>query len=199
MALVPLARAVGIDRVVVTSFQSVSGAGREALDELNAQTAADTRGEPLRVKSLPKQIAFNCVPLIGEIGPSGYTKEEEKIAEETQKILGDPAIRVVPTAVRVPSRVGHAVSVAAELRAPLSLDDAKALWKSFDGVRYSDEIPTPIDVGGRDEVVVGRARRDTTRANAIVFWAVGDNLRKGAATNSVQIAELMASRPQAVA
>jgi len=194
MALAPISRAVGIDRVVVTSFQSVSGAGREALDELNAQTAADTRGERPSVKTLPKQIAFNCLPLIGDIGPSGYTKEEEKIAEETQKILGDAAIRVVPTAVRVPSRVGHAVSVSAELRAPLSLDDAKALWRKFDGVRYSDDIPTPLEIAGRDEVVVGRLRADATRPNAIVFWAVGDNLRKGAATNSVQIAELMASR-----
>ena len=195
MALAPLARAVGIDRVVVTSFQSVSGAGREALDELNAQTAADTRGETIAVKALPKQIAFNCLPLIGDIGPSGYTKEEEKIAEETQKILDDPEIRVVPTAVRVPSRVGHAMSVSVELRAPLSLEDARDLWRRADGVRYTDEVPTPIDVAGRDEVVVGRLRRDTTRPNAILFWAVGDNLRKGAATNSVQIAELMASRP----
>jgi aspartate-semialdehyde dehydrogenase len=186
MALAPVSRAVGIDRVVVTSFQSVSGAGREALDELNAQALADTRGERPSVKAFPKQIAFNCLPLIGDIGPSGYTKEEEKIAEETQKILGDPAIRVVPTAVRVPSR--------AELRAPLTLDDAKALWEKFDGVRYSDDIPTPLEVAGRDEVVVGRLRIDKTRQNAIVFWAVGDNLRKGAATNSVQIAELMASR-----
>jgi aspartate-semialdehyde dehydrogenase len=194
MALAPLSRAAGIDRVVVTSFQSVSGAGREALDELNAQTAADTHGQALTAKALPKQIAFNCLPLIGDIGPSGYTKEEEKIAEETQKILGDAAIRVVPTAVRVASRVGHAVSVSAELRAPLSLDDAKALWRGFDGVRYSDDIPTPVEVAGRDEVVVGRLRADKTRPNAIVFWAVGDNLRKGAATNSVQIAELMASR-----
>ncbi len=193
MALAPISRAVGIDRVVVTSFQSVSGAGREALDELNAQTAADTHGKPAIVRVLPKQIAFNCLPLIGDIGPSGYTKEEEKIAEETQKILGDSAIRVVPTAVRVPSRVGHAVSVSAELRAPLTLDDAKILWNEFDGVRYSDDIPTPLEVAGRDEVVVGRLRADQTRPNAIVFWAVGDNLRKGAATNSVQIAELMAS------
>lgn len=192
MALAPISRAVGIDRVVVTSFQSVSGAGREALDELNAQALADTRGERIAVKALPKQIAFNCLPLIGDIGPGGYTKEEEKIAEETQKILGDPAIHVVPTAVRVPTRVGHAVSVSAELRAPLSLDDAKAQWNKFDGVRYSDDIPTPLDVAGRDEVVVGRLRADKTRPNAIVFWAVGDNLRKGAATNSVQIAELMA-------
>lgn len=194
MALAPLSRAVGIDRVVVTSFQSVSGAGREALDELNAQALADTRGERMTVKALPKQIAFNCFPLIGDIGPSGYTKEEEKIAEETQKILGDRAIRVVPTAVRVPSRVGHAVSVSVELRAPLALDGAKALWRDFDGVRYSDDIPTPVEIAGRDEVVVGRLRADETRPNAIVFWAVGDNLRKGAATNSVQIAELMASR-----
>lgn len=193
MSLAPLARSAGVARVVVTSFQSVSGAGREALEELNTQAAADTRGDSPRVSAFPKQIAFNCLPLIGEIGAGGYTKEEEKIIEETQKILGDPDIRVVPTAVRVPTRVGHAVSVNVELRSPLELHDVIELWNRFNGVRYEREVPTPMDVAGKDDVLVGRLRRDPTRPNAISYWAVGDNLRKGAATNSVQIAELMMS------
>jgi aspartate-semialdehyde dehydrogenase len=171
----------------------VSGAGREALDELNSQTAADTRGESVRVEAFPKQIAFNCLPLIGDVGAGGYTKEEEKIIEETQKILGDPEIQVVPTAVRVPTRIGHGVAVNVELRAPLEIDDVKELWARFAGVEYTDDVPTPMDVAGRDDVLVGRLRRDTTRPHAISYWAVGDNLRKGAATNSVQIVELMAS------
>jgi aspartate-semialdehyde dehydrogenase len=191
MALAPIARAAAIERVVVTSFQSVSGAGREALDELNEQARADARGTPIRVKAFPKQIAFNCLPLIGSIETSGYTKEEEKIIEETQKILDAADVKVVSTAVRVPTRVGHAVSVNVEMRAPLQLEEAKDLWRRAEGVEYTDEIPTPLDVAGRDEVIVGRLRRDTTRPHAFSFWAVGDNLRKGAATNSVQIAELM--------
>ena len=191
MTLAPIARAVAIDRVIVTSFQSVSGAGREALDELNEQTKADVRGGPLGVKAFPKQIAFNCIPQIGDIGQSGYTKEEEKIIEETQKILDAPDIKVVSTAVRVPTRVGHAMSVNVEFRAQLDLERAKELWRDAEGVRYTDEIPTPLDVAGGDEVIVGRLRRDTTRPHAFSYWAVGDNLRKGAATNSVQIAELM--------
>jgi aspartate-semialdehyde dehydrogenase len=198
MTLAPIARAVAIERVVVTSFQSVSGAGREALDELNEQAKADARGEPLDVKTFPKQIAFNCIPLIGGIEKSGYTKEEEKIIEETQKILDAPDIKVVSTAVRVPTRVGHAVSVNVELRAPLDIEEAKEIWRCAEGVRYADDIPTPVDVAGRDEVIVGRLRRDTTRAHAFSYWAVGDNLRKGAATNSVQIAELMLQSERAV-
>jgi aspartate-semialdehyde dehydrogenase len=191
MTLAPIARAVAIERVVVTSFQSVSGAGREALDELNEQTKADARGAPPQVKVFPKQIAFNCIPLIGDVEKSGYTKEEEKIIEETQKILDAPDINVVSTAVRVPTRVGHAVSVNIECRAPFDIEEAKELWRRAEGVVYTDEIPTPLDVAGRDDVIVGRLRRDTTRAHAFSYWAVGDNLRKGAATNSVQIAELM--------
>jgi aspartate-semialdehyde dehydrogenase len=194
MTLYPIARAVGIARVVVTSFQSVSGAGREALDELNAQSAADARGEPLRVKALPKQIAFNCIPQIGDAGPAGYTSEEQKIIEETRKILDAPDIGVVATAVRVPTRVGHAVAVNVELRAALGLEDARHLWERAAGVRLAGDVPTPLDVEDRDEVLVGRVRVDISRPHAITYWAVGDNLRKGAATNSVQIAELMTLR-----
>lgn len=191
MSIAPIARAVGVSRVVVTSFQSVSGAGREALDELNAQAAADARGEKAQVSALPKQIAFNCIPQIGEIGPGGDTKEEEKIIEETRKILALPHIEVAATAVRVPTRVGHAMAVNLELLGPLAVSEAKALWRNAEGVRVADDVPTPLDIAGRDEVLVGRIRADRSRPHAITYWAVGDNLRKGAATNSVQIAELM--------
>ncbi|UCG51485.1 MAG: aspartate-semialdehyde dehydrogenase [Candidatus Latescibacterota bacterium] len=190
MSLAPILRAAPIHRVVVTSFQSVSGAGREALSELDRQTVADTRHEETEIKALPKQIAFNCIPLIGDTRASGYTKEEEKITEETQKILEQPGLHVVPTAVRVPTRVGHALSVNVELGGPLDIEGARKLWKHAPGVEYTDDIPTPLDVAGDDTVVVGRLRRDLTRPHALTYWAVGDNLRKGAATNSVQIAEL---------
>ena len=150
------------------------------------------RGEAPAVNILPKQIAFNCIPVIGDVKESGYSNEEEKIVEETQKILESPEIKVVPTAVRVPTRVGHALSVNVELRSPLDVDRARKLWQDMAGVSYTDEVPTPIDVVERNEIVVGRLRRDPTRPNAIAYWVVGDNLRKGAATNSVQIAELMA-------
>ena len=143
-----------------------------------------------QVNVLPKQIAFNCVPLVGDIRESGYTREEEKIIEETQKILSEPELNVVPTAVRVPTRVSHAMSVNAELAAPLDLDRATGLWQNASGVAYSVETLTPIDAEGADTVTVSRLRRDPTRPHAITYWVVGDNLRKGAATNSVQIAEL---------
>lgn len=191
MTLFPIARAVGIERVVATSFQSVSGAGREALDELNTQTSADARGEAAAVRVFPKPIAFNCIPKIGDIGPSGYTEEEQKIMEETRKILGAPDIEVVATAVRAPVRVGHAISVNVELRGPLGVGQARELWNRAAGVRFAEDVPTPLDAAGKDDVIVGRLRADPSRPHAITYWAVGDNLRKGAATNSVQIAELM--------
>ncbi len=192
MSLAPILSVVPIRRVIVTSFQSVSGAGREALQELDAQIAADREGAEIGVTVLPMQIAFNCVPVIGDILESGYTVEEEKIVEETRKILGEPAMGVVPTAVRVPTRVGHALAVNVELAAPLTPSEAADLWRKAPGVAFAEEVPTPLDVAGTDTVVVGRLRRDSSRPHAITYWVVGDNLRKGAATNSVQIAELFA-------
>ncbi|UCH84456.1 MAG: aspartate-semialdehyde dehydrogenase [Candidatus Latescibacterota bacterium] len=190
MSLAPLLAAVPVERVVMTSFQSVSGAGREALCELDEQIEADAGDKAPQVEVLPRQIAFNCVPVIGDALESGYTKEEEKIVEESQKILDEPELKIVPTAVRVPTRVGHAIAVNVELKEPLAPGRAIELWKSAPGVTYSDEVPTPLDAAGSDMVIAGRVRRDPTRPNAITYWVVGDNLRKGAATNSVQIAEL---------
>jgi len=194
MALWPIARTMPIIRVVVTSFQSVSGAGRAALADLEYQTRAALDGRAASFEDPPvfeKPIAFNCLPKIGDLTASGNTGEEEKVIAETRKILDDPGIDVVPTCVRVPVHVGHALSVNIELAGPLSIEEARDLWRRAPGVEYDDGLPTPLDVAGRDSVVVGRARIDRTRPHAMTLWVVGDNLRKGAATNSVQIAELM--------
>ncbi len=190
MSLAPLLRVVGLERVVVTSFQSVSGAGREALSELESQTHAELHGKTAPAEVFPKAIAFNCIPQIGDIDETGFTAEEQKIAAETRKILGTPRLDVVPTAVRVAVKVGHAVAVNVELSDDLSPQQAKDLWRNAAGVAFDDGLPTPRDVAGTDTVVVGRVRRDRTRRFALSYWAVGDNLRKGAATNSVQFAEL---------
>ena len=190
MTLAPLLRRVPIERVVVTSFQSVSGAGRDALTEMESQVKYDLANKPPRAEIFTKPIAYNCLPQVGKMTSSGGTVEEEKIIEETRKILAAPELHVVATAVRVPVRVGHAISVNIETKEPLGVDEAKSLWNAFDGVRYDEGLPTQRDIEGTDTVVVGRARRDASRPHAISYWAVGDNIRKGAATNSVQIAEL---------
>ena len=192
MALWPLAREIPLERVVVTSFQSVSGAGRSAVEEMEAQSRAVLDGESADATVFPKQIAFNCVPQVGDMTASGNTVEEEKIIEETRKILDAPALDVVPTCVRVPVRVGHSLAVNAEFAGPMSVEDAQNLWSAAPGVAYDEGLPTAVDTAGQDTVCVGRARRDASRPHALSFWVVGDNLRKGAATNSVQIAELMA-------
>jgi aspartate-semialdehyde dehydrogenase len=193
MTLAPIMRAVPIERVVVTSFQSVSGAGREAVAELEEQSRSAVDGGKPVARVFPKPIAFNCVPRIGDVTESGYTVEEEKIIEETRKILGKPDLKIVPTAVRVPVRVGHALSVSMELSDELALEDARSLWRGANGVTYDDGMPTPADVANTDTIIVGRLRRDPTKNCAFAYWAVGNNLRKGAATNSVQIAELWMS------
>jgi aspartate-semialdehyde dehydrogenase len=190
MALAPIHRQARIERVVVTSFQSVSGAGKQAIVELDTQTQADLDGKTPVAEVFPKPIAFNCIPKVGEITESGFSVEEQKIVEETQKIMGAPGLKIVPTAVRVPVRVGHALSVNVEFSEELTVDRAKTLWREAPGVEVDEGLPTQRDIAGRDAVVVGRLRRDPTRPFALSFWVVGDNLRKGAATNSVQIAEL---------
>lgn len=186
MSLWPLVQNVGVKRVVVTSFQSVSGAGRDALDELDAQL----RDETAPPVTFPKRIAYNCIPRIGPVQQSGYSLEEEKIIDETRKILDRREIDVVPTTVRVPVQVGHGVSVNVELEKALTVTDAVEFWRAMPGVAVSDEPPTPLDVAGTDAIMVGHVRSDPSR-HALSYWAVGDNLRKGAATNSVQIAEIL--------
>ena len=191
MALAPLHSAAGIERVVVTSFQSVSGTGRKALDEMMQQARADLDGGHYPPAIYPKQIAGNCLPQVGNITEQGFSGEEEKIAEETRKILSTSSLEIVATAVRVSVKIGHAISASVQLRNELSLSRVKELFLQTPGVEFDPGVPTPLDAAGRDVVLVGRVRCDETVPHGFLLWVVGDNLRKGAATNCVQIAELM--------
>ena len=197
VVLKPLHDAAKIKRVVVSTYQAVSGAGAEAVEELKEQTKAVLEGRPVPPpKKIPKQIAFNCVPHIDVFFDSGYTKEEMKMVNETKKIMHDDSIKVSPTCVRVPVFVGHSEAVNLEFERPISVEEAREILERAPGVKVVDDFknllyPTPIDVAGKDEVLVGRIRKDDTIDNGLNLWIVGDNLRKGAALNAVQIAELL--------
>lgn len=198
VALAPIHRAARIRRAVVASYQSVSGWGLKAMEQLRVQAGQILAGKEPEVDSsvIARQIGFNVVPHIDKFLPSGYTNEEAKIIGETKKILGDEGIRVTATAVRVPVFVGHAEAVSIETERELSPEDARELLAASPGIVVVDEpsegrYPTPIDVAGHDEVLVGRIRRDDTVEHGLNMWIVGDNLRKGAATNAIQIAEKM--------
>lgn len=195
MALEPIRRAAGLRRVIVTTFQAVSGAGRPGLDELARQEAALARGETPVVKQFAAQIAQNVVPLCEDFRDDGYSTEEVKLLHETRKILGMPDLDVTMTCTRVPVPVGHSASVLVETERPIDAAAARAALAAFPGVRVVDDpaqrlFPTPMDVAGSDEVLVGRVRRDIN-SDSLWFWQVADNLRKGAATNAVQIAEAL--------
>lgn len=193
VALKPIYDAVGIDRINVATYQSVSGAGKEAIDELAKQTASLLNGRPVEVETFSRQIAFNCIPQIDVFLDNDYTKEEMKMFWETQKIFGDSNIRVNATAVRVPVFFGHAEAVHIETQQPLAAEQAKELLRNAPGVvllENNDDFPTQVgNAAGRDEVFVGRVRNDISHAQGLNLWVVSDNVRKGAATNSVQIAE----------
>ena len=197
VALKPLHDAARVRRVVVSTYQSVSGAGQSGLSELEGQLKAQVEGTPTPSPSkFPHPIAGNCLPQIDVFLPDGYTKEERKMIDETRKIMGDDAIEVVPTCVRVPVAFAHSESILVETERPLSPDEARALWADAPGVAVVDDpanarYPLALDAAGRDDVFVGRIRRDPFRDNALLFWCVSDNLRKGAATNAVQIAEAL--------
>lgn len=191
MALAPLHAEAGIERVVVTSLQSVSGTGREALEELMLQVGSDLKGTVSPPAVYPKQIAFNCIAQIGDISYSGISGEEEKIAAETKKILSAPSLKISATAVRIPTRIGHAISANVQLRRDITPARAAELLDAAPGVELASDVPTPLDAAGRDVVLVGRVRIDETVPHGLQLWIAGDNLRKGAATNCVQIAELM--------
>ena len=198
VALKPIYDAVGIERINVSTYQSVSGAGKEAVDELAAQTVELVSGRgPVKANVIAKQIAFNCVPQIDNFQDNGYTKEEMKMFWETRKIFGDDAIRVNATAVRVPVFYGHSESVSIETRRKISADDARALLRAAAGVVVLDErvpggYPTAAtEAANHDEVFVGRIREDISHERGLNLWIVSDNIRKGAATNSVQIAEIL--------
>ena len=198
VALKPLHDAAGIERINVATYQSVSGAGKEAVDELAAQAVALMSGKgPVKPKVIATQIAFNVVPQIDKFQENGYTKEEMKMVWETQKILGDPSIRVNATTVRVPVFFGHSEAVHIETRRKLTVPEARALLEKAPGVKVVDTrkpggYPTAaVEATGRDEVFVGRIREDISHERGLDLWVVADNIRKGAATNSIQIAELL--------
>jgi len=196
VALKPLHDRARIRRIVVTTFQSVSGTGRDAMDELMEECRDLLSFRSPAPKVYPHQIAFNCLPHIDDFLPSGYTKEELKLVNETRKIIGDSSIQVTATTVRVPVYIGHSESINIETEHKLSANEARAILSSAPGIVLYDDpqhnvYPMPIDVVGKDDVYVGRIREDESIPNGLNLWVVADNLRKGAATNAVQIAELL--------
>ena len=197
VALKPLHDAFGIDRINVATYQAVSGTGREAIEELTGQSAAHLDGRAAEHEVYPTPIAFNALPHCDEFLANGYTREEMKIVWETRKILGDENIRVNPTAVRVPVFYGHSEAVHIETRKKASAEEARRLLEATPGIRVIDEpaaggYPTPVThAAGADEVFVGRIREDISHPRGLDLWVVSDNLRKGAALNSVQIAEML--------
>ncbi len=195
VALKPLHDAFRVRRVVVSTYQAVSGAGQKGIQELRSQSDALASGrEAPAPAKFAHPIAFNLVPQIDDFLPSGYTKEEMKLVHETRKIMGDDSIDVCPTCVRVPVVNCHCESILVETEGPITPEAARDLWSRAPGLVVVDDpasraYPHPRAADGRDEVFVGRIRQDLARPNALLFWCVSDNLRKGAATNAVQIAE----------
>lgn len=200
VALKPIYDAVGIERINVATYQSVSGTGKEALEELAKQTAALLNAQHYERKVYPKQIAFNCLPQIDVFMDNGYTKEEMKMVWETQKIFGDQRILVNATAVRVPVFYGHSEAVHIETREKITADQARDLLKAASGVQLMDERtdggwPTAVtEASGNDAVFVGRIREDISHPRGLNLWVVADNVRKGAALNAVQIAEVLVAQ-----
>ncbi|MDX1569255.1 MAG: aspartate-semialdehyde dehydrogenase [Xanthomonadales bacterium] len=197
VALAPIHKALGIERITVATYQSVSGAGRRGMQELAAQTTALLNLKPVSVDAFPDQIAFNVIPHIDSFQENGYTREEMKLVWETHKILDDPDIAVSPTAVRVPVFYGHSEAVYLETRDAAELETIRALLESAPGVQVIDDpvgqlYPTPVKhATGKDPVFVGRIRRDLSHPRGFNLWIVADNVRKGAALNAVQLAELL--------
>ncbi|RRQ20851.1 aspartate-semialdehyde dehydrogenase [Thiohalobacter thiocyanaticus] len=197
VALKPLHDAAGIERINVATYQAVSGTGKEAIEELATQTAHLLNGKDIEAKVYPKQIAFNCLPHIDAFMDNGYTKEEMKMVWETRKIMGDESIQVNPTAVRVPVFYGHSEAVHIETRDKLTAAQARELLAAAPGIVVLDEhtdggYPTAVTEGANhDPVYVGRIREDISHPRGLDLWVVADNVRKGAALNSIQIAELL--------
>lgn len=196
VALKPIHDAVRIKRIVVSTYQAVSGTGKKAIEELAEQTRALISGRDAEVKVYPHRIAFNCLPQIDVFLENGYTREEMKMVRETKKILEDPDIAVTATTVRVPVFYGHSESINIETERKITAAECRALLSHAPGVRVVDDpdakrYPLAIDAAGRDETLVGRIREDESIKNGINLWVVADNLRKGAALNAVQIAEIL--------
>jgi aspartate-semialdehyde dehydrogenase len=196
VALKPIHDAARIKRIVVSTYQSVSGAGRQAMEELSQQVTALFSGQDVEKKKFPHQIAFNCIPHIDVFMDDGYTKEEWKMIHETRKILGEPSLPITATTVRVPVFCSHSESVNIETEGKLTAAEVKALLREAPGIILSDQpennvYPMALQATGTDATYVGRVREDPSVANGINLWVVADNLRKGAALNAVQIAEIL--------
>ncbi|HET7420034.1 MAG TPA: aspartate-semialdehyde dehydrogenase [Candidatus Dormibacteraeota bacterium] len=194
MVLQPLRERVGVERVIVSTYQAASGAGRALSNELEAQIDAIAAHEKPEVVATSHQLAYNVIPGGWKPQQYGYNEEELKLVHETRKILHDPELKIAATCVRVPVQVGHSESVFIETKEAIEPDDVRSLLEHAPGVRVEDDpanrdYPTPLDVAGRDEVFVGRIRKDLSSDKGIALWIVSDNLRKGAALNAVQIAE----------
>jgi len=199
VALKPIYDAVGIKRIVVTTFQAVSGTGMKAIEELRLQVEDLAAGAQIKKKVYPHQIAFNCFPHIGPFLDNGFTEEEMKMVNETRKMFDDPEIAVCATTVRVPIYYGHSESVNIETERPITVEKVRELLSNAPGVRVVDDpsnagYPTPLQAAGQDTTLVGRIRIDPSVENGMAMWVVADNIRKGAATNAVQIAELLIER-----
>ena len=199
VVLKPIKDAVGIARINVATYQAVSGTGKEAIDELTAQTRALSDSQEVEIEVYPKRIAFNVLPQIDVFMDNGYTKEEMKMVWETQKIMEDDSILVNPTAARVPVFYGHSEAIHIETRKKITAAQARALLEKAPGVKVVDERvaggwPTAIDAAGQDATFVGRIREDLSHPLGLDMWVVSDNVRKGAALNSVQIAEILIAK-----
>ncbi|PHS72203.1 MAG: aspartate-semialdehyde dehydrogenase [Cycloclasticus sp.] len=200
VALKPIYDAVGLERINVSTYQAVSGTGKSAIEELAGQTAKLLNGKKPEAKVYPKQIAFNALPQIDVFLENGYTKEEMKMVWETNKIFNDDSIKVNPTAVRVPVFYGHSEALHIETKEKISAEKARELLSNFDGITLMDErvdggYPTAVtESAGNDDVYVGRIREDISHPRGLNMWVVADNVRKGAALNSVQIAELLVKK-----
>jgi aspartate-semialdehyde dehydrogenase len=199
MALWPIEQVVGIRRVVVSTYQSVSGAGQRGVDELCQQVKDRSEGKNVICRYFKKPIAYNCLPHIDSFQPNGYTKEEQKMLDETRRIFHRPDLKVTATTVRVPVVRGHSEAINVECKRPLSAEEARSLLSKMPGVLVVDDpqqalYPTALDSAERDEVMVGRIREDPSVENGLDLWVVSDNVRKGAALNAVQIAEALANK-----
>ncbi|KAA0258129.1 aspartate-semialdehyde dehydrogenase [Deferribacter autotrophicus] len=199
VALKPLHDYGKIKRVIVSSYQSASGAGAKAMQELMDQAKAWSNGEPLKIEAFQHQILFNVIPHIDVFMDNGYTREEMKMYNETKKIMGDDSIEVTATCVRVPVLTAHSEAVTVETEKKITPDKARELFEQAPGIQVLDnpeknEYPMPLFVSGKDDCYVGRIREDITKENSLNFWVVGDQLRKGAALNAIQIAELLISK-----
>ncbi len=195
VALKPLHDFARVRRIVVSTYQSVSGAGMKGMHDLKSQTEAAVNNTPIPPPSKFQHPIFaNCIPQVDDFLESGYTKEEMKMVNETRKIMGDPSIDVSPTCVRVPVPISHSESILIETERPVSPEEAREIWARSPGVTVVDDpqrsrYPLAAAAAGKDDVFVGRIRQDLSKPNTLLFWCVSDNLRKGAATNAVQIAE----------